>query len=194
MKKNILKTVLLLGTILLTTAQNDSAASIQPGQWGEFLFQGVGSFAQACGSGCQPSSGGNSVDAGSPDWTVEGPGSFIVTDAFLAVDQFAIYDFGLLIGQTSLPSGLTPPVCLGGLDTTNPAYCVNDPNYSHGAFALGLGEHSITIQQIAGIAGAAYFEDVPQGNVAPEPATMFLIGSNLVGLSWILKRRRPLTG
>ena len=65
-----------------------------------------------------------------------------VTDDFCKGDQFRIFDFGVLIGDTSVvPSGACTEV--------GPDAAFADPSYSSGTFGpLPPGSHSITIQVI----------------------------------------------
>jgi len=62
-----------------------------------------------------------------------------VTDAFWAGDQFKLYDNGTAIGQTPF---VPPNTNLGECD---PDVAYSMPQYSHGAFLLGAGDHSIDI-------------------------------------------------
>src|SRR5262245_47358849 len=111
------------------------------GLWQEFLFAGPGSFATACG-GCVPSSGGNSQFAPDPPWTffIVGPkaGNLTVVDAFALGDTFQVYDFGIPLGQTSVPSigscGSDPENCLW-IGSTR-------------VYSMAPGPHSITIQAV----------------------------------------------
>jgi len=132
------------------------------GPWQEFQFGGTGSFAFACG-GCAPSSGGNSVFAGSPPWTFNAPAEgalLTVTDAFLDGDVFEIFDNNASIGVTSTPA--TTGSC-----GDDPDPCLLDPQVSHGVFWVAPGAHSLTIKAIASPfgGGAAYFKlDSPQAD------------------------------
>jgi hypothetical protein len=129
------------------------------GPWVEFSFGVQGSFAQGCapadpaGPGCTPSSAGNSVFGGPPPFTFTLPdqgGVLTVTDAFANGDEFEAFDSGASIGRTST-------VAIAGScmpDSTNPDDCLEDPASSSAAFALGPGDHEITIQAVASPFGA----------------------------------------
>lgn len=124
------------------------------GPWLEFSFGAAGSFADGCapadpaGLSCVPSSAGNSVFGGPPPFTFtlpDGGGVLTVTDAFLNGDEFEVFDFGVSVGRTSTVEidGSCAP------DETNPDDCSEDPASSSAAFALGAGDHEITVQAIA---------------------------------------------
>lgn len=65
-----------------------------------------------------------------------------ITDDFCTGDQFRIYDWGVPIGDTSVP-GVS-----GSCSSVGPVAAFEDPIYSSGSFLLGPGAHSITIQVI----------------------------------------------
>jgi hypothetical protein len=160
-----------------------AAGVIVPGniKWYEFAFVGgAGSFATN-GSSTIPSSGGNSQQADNPPWTFTSaiPTVVRVTDAFQPGDTFSLFDNATIVGPTSTPVG-TP------ITTDNPDVAFAQPGYSHGAFTLAPGAHSLTIRVDATPvgSGAGYFRvDVP------EPASAVL----LLGAAAIapVLRRRP---
>jgi len=139
------------------------AGPIAPGgPWNEFSFTGVGIFAKGCapadpaGSGCVPSSAGNSHFVGAPPWTFVAPSdgaTLTVTDAFQKGDTFEVLDVGNPIGGTSAVP-VNPASC-----GSDPVPCLADPTMSHGVFNLGPGMHSITIRPLTSPfgEGAAYF-------------------------------------
>src|SRR5262249_37983293 len=106
---------------------------------------------------------------------------------------FSIFNFGTLIGSTSPVTTDTNHTC-----GSFPTACLNDPNMSHGSFALSAGNYSLTIQE------THYFEDsfvawfnvttsaLPGGGGAavPEPATLALVGSALFAAGFIRRKRR----
>ena len=125
------------------------------GPWQEFAFSTVGVDAVACGD-CVPSSGGNSVFAPAPPWTVTCPAAgciLTVQDAFANGDVFDVFDNAVKIGSTSV-------VPASGNCGSDPAVCAQDPASSQGVFVLAGGQsHSITIRPTASPfgSGAAYF-------------------------------------
>ena len=131
------------------------------------------------GPGCVPLSAATCMFTGSYTLTVQ--------DLFFDGDQFAVYDNGVLLGNTSASVNT-------GTDCGNdPAGCTG-ANVSTGTFVLGAGDHSldiVLIQQTTGIPngrGAFIFNGEVAG--VPEPATMGLIGLGLVGIAFRLRKRR----
>jgi len=179
--RTVLVVVALFAAFLLAAPlAHAGAITVGDPNWYEFGFGNVGTFATS-GAGTTPSSGGNSQYADDPPWTwTSSVGTLLtVVDAFIAVDQFRIYDFGVAIGDTSVPSGSNP-----GL--SDPALALLDLNYSRGFFEFAAGSHSLTIEHLAGVPGAGYFR-VDQ---VPEPGTLMLLGSGLVGLVGYRRRKR----
>ncbi len=74
-------------------------------------------------------------------FSVTSAGYLDVTDAFIAGDQFEVYDFDSMIGTTSYPQSDTDA-------TEDPDVAFADPRWSSGSFQLGPGEHSITVRVI----------------------------------------------
>jgi hypothetical protein len=160
-------------------------------------------FATA-GSSCQagpPDCTEPYFNAGAPPWTFTIPtgmqGLLMVVDGGHQGDVYAVYNSGVQIGSTNPVAVDTSHNC-GGFPTP----CENDPVMSKGSFALGAGSYSITIRE------TNYFEDSflawfnvttsgvtsppsgpPGGAATPEPATCALVGSALLAVG-LLRRRR----
>lgn len=114
-------TALLAGVLLAPAASAATPISIGS-SWQVFFFNGVGSGA-----------------SGEPyTFFAATPALVQVTDGFQKGDQFSVYDNGVLLGSTS-----AVPAVSGSC--ADPDVCFTDPTYSHGSFAVGAGNHSITI-------------------------------------------------
>jgi len=154
-----------------------SATPIATGQWYEFQFVDPGSALTACDASCTP--GLLSVLAPDPAWTFVCPAggcTLVVTDAFISVDRFELFDGGSSLGTTSAPSA-------GGGCSNDELACLADPHYSHGTFVLAGGAHSITGLHTEGIPGAAFFIVK-----VPEPGSLLLIGAGLLVLFGLRRR------
>lgn len=144
------------------------------------------------GGGWDAFSFGGSNSSFSDTWqfTVEDSSLLTVTDAYLSGDRFEIFNFGASMGLTSDPATF-------GDFTDNFDIASADPRWSTGFFILGAGTYDIS--GIATLApyqegGAAikldrYYEEEPPP-VVPEPASMFLLGSGLLGLAGIRRKRK----
>ena len=171
---------------LAVSASTALADPVVSGQWYEFGFNtGPGGTAFPCAGGCTPSSGGNAIDAPATPWThtSAAPFTFTVTDAFLNVNSFSLFDFGVLVGST-------PAATNNGSCGSDPVPCLADPLTSHAAFGIGAGAHSFTIVNNEGIGGAAYFRIDGSVTPVPEPSTVALVAGGLLGLVAAARRRR----
>jgi hypothetical protein len=76
-----------------------------------------------------------------------------VTDAFAIGDRFRVFDFTIVLGETSL-------VPVAGNCGSDPTVCLSSA--SHRTFRVRAGHHSITIRPTVSpfSAGAAYFQVV----------------------------------
>jgi hypothetical protein len=161
------------------------------GLWYEFAYADAGTPAFACDGGCEPSSGGDSIEAGDPAWTFTSsvPTLVTITDAFSSGSSFELFDSGILIGTT-------PSVDLGDYCGDDPAVCVLDPNMSSGTFALDAGSHSLTIDvnDSPWGGGAAYFlVDPASQSPVPEPPTGTLVVTGILVILCRLPTSRRVT-
>jgi hypothetical protein len=179
---------LALGALLSAPA---SAGPIAFDEWLQFGFTDAGTPATGCdpsdpaGPFCTPSSGTPSTFLDAPPWTFTAAGSgatLRITDAFASGDRFEIFDFGVSLGLTSLP---TLDVNCGD----DPVPCFANASMSTGLFLLPAGNHSLTIIPIAALdgGGSGHFQVEAAAAVVPEPATLTLLATGLI-LS--VRRRR----
>lgn len=144
-------------------------------------FGGVGDFATACAGGCGQAINpvaDQSVDA---PWTFNGAATLTVLDLGTSTDRFNVFDFGVLLGQTSAP--IAGANCVGNIGCA-----LADARFSHGVFALGAGSHSITFQQTEGAPATFVFSATASADI-PEPATLALLGTGLIGFAFSRRRK-----
>jgi hypothetical protein len=173
---------------VLAAAQAAHAGPIPLDTFLQFSFDGRGAVvgcqdADPNGNFCAPSSGTPTQFLDAPAWTFSASGNgftLTVLDAFTSGEQFDIFDFGQLIGSTSLPARL--PVDCGD----DPATCLATAGMSTGVFSLGAGDHSLTLVQTRGTdLGTGY---LMVNAAVPEPASLALVVSAL-GLMWSSRKR-----
>ena len=171
MKKRLL-VVLAAGLMLFGFTSMANALSIGSG-WEKFYFGGVGSQWE-------------NVDTTTAifNFSLAFPAVLTVTDAFNAGDRFSVYDGASFLGNTSVPTALGDDI------GDNYDAAAADPRWSTGMFLLPAGNYSITgfaIDSPYGAGGAALQLNVSS---VPEPATMFLLGTGLVGVAGAARRRK----
>jgi hypothetical protein len=145
--------------------------------WQEFGFGTTGSFATS-GVGFVPGPAGTTTFAPDPPWTftLAGPGTLSVTDAFQRGDVFEVFDSGVSLGTSSaVPTD-------DGCGSNDPDVCVGVNSSAN--FLLGSGSHSLTIQAIASPynGGAAFFR-VQNIVFAGDPSKANCIGKTVSAFS-----------
>jgi hypothetical protein len=177
---------------------------ITPGTtWYEFDFGTAGtSTADAVGCGdsgtCSVTQNPVADRTNTVPWTFSllNGGSILVLDLGDVGDRFQVFDnagSGIVsLGLTTdVPNPATTNPC-GGSGVLDITCSLGNSAYSRGTFALGSGAHSITIDVVrnAGttIFGQAVFQVTASPSGVPEPGTLLLMGTGLVGLVY-LKRR-----
>jgi PEP-CTERM motif-containing protein len=136
------------------------------------------------------------VNAGDPPWTFMSTGYAVwrIVDGGHQGDTFSAFDNGVLLGTTTLTPIDVNHTCAG--DTTgpgtDPAACWNDPLMSRGTFLLAPGSHSLTVtwdQRVPGGNSTLQWFEIGVTTI-PEPGTLLLAGSALVGIALLRFWRR----
>jgi hypothetical protein len=169
-------------TLLLAPAAA-GATGISMGTWYTFCFGGPGTFASGTGA-C--SVGPNASPVGAPPWTITlaAPAIFHISDLYLSGDSFTVFDFGAPV----FSSPPTPPGPGCGADVLA---CYGDPGMSWGSFVIGPGAHAfdIFIDASPHGGGAAAFMVGAHPGVVPEPGSVVLLATGILGIGMVVRRR-----
>lgn len=175
---------------LLTAPPAALAGPIPSDTFLQFSFDGAVAVAgcapnDALGGFCIPSSGTPTTFLDAPAWTfvaAVGGATLSVVDAFESGDAFQIFDFGVLVGSTSVP--------IGGVDCgDDPVACLAKPGMSMGVFALAAGAHSLSLVALNGSGLGSGYLQVTGAQAVAEPASLALTLAALAA-AWRTRRGR----
>ena len=123
---------------------------------------------------------GGPSDANAIDFTTAAPVLFTVVDCCELGDEYSVFNGATFLGDTSaVPTDAS--VNCGG----DPELCLAE-NFSNATFLLGPGTYAINIYQtVAPFGAAGAFYDV----YTPEPGSLTLFGTGLLGLIGVARRR-----
>ncbi len=175
---------------LLAATRAAQAGPIPLDSFMQFSFDGAGAVAGCApddplGGFCIGSSGTPTSFLDAPAWTfVAGASGAVlsVVDAFESGDAFQVFDFGVLVGSTSVP--------VGGVDCgDDPVACLATPGMSMGVFALAAGAHSLSLVALAGSGLGSGYLQVTGSQAVAEPASLALTLAALAA-AWRVRRGR----
>ncbi len=160
------------------------SATVNQNTWYTFGFFGVGT-PLISGDGFDQGTNPGSLAAPDGPWefTLVNSATLIVLDLFLSFDEFAISNFGSLLGNTSAST-------VGGSCSSDITCALGDSSYSRGLFNLGPGSYSITGTQIAGQGGAGAFIIQPSAVPIPAAGGLLLGALGLLGVGRLRKSRK----
>jgi hypothetical protein len=133
------------------------------------------------------------VPSGDPPWTITTGAStiFRVLDGGHQGDTFQVLDNSVSLGLTSPTPIDATHACAGDPTGGNdPAACWNDPLMSRGAFLLPAGSHSLSVTWVQRVPGGTSSLQWFEIAAVPEPGSLFLVGSGLIAIARLVRRRR----
>jgi hypothetical protein len=130
-------------------------------------------------------------------WSYTGSAVLSVTDIYVVGDAFDVFDNGVSIMVLNPVDGSFQniPGCDGNAFdaschyTTDPNVALADPYFAHGSVLLGGGLNEITIEATELPTGFTDSTVALKVDAVPEPASVVLFGTLLLGLGGLVRRR-----
>jgi hypothetical protein len=164
-----------------------SAPDPAPTLDGGWAYDQVQNYVLSYGS--TPTAGAAS-DSSPYVFTLASSANFLITDAFVPGDSYAVYNGNSLLLTTTAGSG-------GSDNATDGASAWADPEYDHGSIVLGPGTYSLTVesQNETGVLPAGFFTELASSNptgTVPDGGSLTvitgLLWAGLLGLGARIKR------
>jgi hypothetical protein len=179
-----------IATLAVSALPMFGSAILVDGTYHEFAFGLAPYTVIGCDTDCTNSTNPVSEQGSTSPWTFSGAAVLFVIDVGHQGDRFQAFDNNVSLGLTT-DVGNPPNVSPCGFDI---GCAIADSGYSRGTFALGSGDHSITLDLIqnAGttIGGNAFFSVGPSAAGVPEPGTFGLLGLGFAACAVARFRRR----